>query len=313
VEFVKTMNAKEFNLKIKHGWDASDFAQKYGIPEEKFLEILDKTFGRKAAEGMKKDLKRNQRRKLKRRQNEENPNEINIQQEELQTEQAFSENFEEIQTTEIISEKSEIMDVVETVEIKDKEKNNLFLNELNEKSDKTRNEVCEAEALRAKFLSERAKLKVNLQKEDEELSKLQETIKIHKEKITNTINELYKIDNSIDEVNEQISLGKRTLDAIAKEIDALKKVSIYVYENGDIDAENEIDGKVEIIIPETWEKIYQEIRETECVEDITVKQIKLIAKLISFVKTLESFEISFEIDTLQKIFEILYKMTEETA
>jgi len=175
------------------------------------------------------------------------------------------------------------------------------------------NEVCEAEALRAKFLSERAKLKVNLQKEDEELSKLQETIKIHKEKITNTINELYKIDNSIDEVNEQISLGKRTLDAIAKEIDALKKVSIYVYENGDIDAENEIDGKVEIIIPETWEKIYQEIRETECVEDITVKQIKLIAKLISFVKTLESFEISFEIDTLQKIFEILYKMTEETA
>lgn len=293
------VDAKKIHLMIKNGWTIGDFAEKYEISEKEFLEILEKSFGKKALEGMKRDFKTNERRKSKKRQVTNIQPESKIQPEPNKIE------LEESEKETVIGQESQD----EQEEINEREGKELVLKELTEKASNIQLEICNAEASRARYFSERNKLRAKLKNEDKALFELQKEIEKHRRKVTDTINELYTINNSIDEVNEQISNSQKILSAIENEIRALKKEIIYVYSDGEV----EIEGSVTFTVPEIWEKIYQEIRETECVEDITVKQIKLIAKLISFVKTLESFEISFEIETLQEIFETLYKMTEETA
>ena len=143
-----------------------------------------------------------------------------------------------------------------------------------------------------------------MQKEEKDLQVLKKKIEQQTKIIDDITNELTQINNSISDTDNQLSQVSNYLTEIVAEIKELEKVTIYIYENGEIYLENS-----NLVLPDTWTEIYQLIISNEFVEDLTIKQIKQLSKLFAFISALNQsetlFEVTFEADLLHSIFEQL--------
>ena len=109
-----------------------------------------------------------------------------------------------------------------------------------------------------------------------------------------------------DEVKKEITSKKKILKEIKQKIKTLQKVSLFVYMNGDIEAEN-------FDIPEKeqtgCDKYFDDLLKMKVVEELSIKQIRQLAKLFVLLELLKEkkliWDITFESKVQQDVFEKL--------
>lgn len=124
-----------------------------------------------------------------------------------------------------------------------------------------------------------------------------EKLSLHTEKISQSLSETRAKKSSL---REEVNSKSEILTSLEEEIKQLKKVQIFFYQDGTIEAD---DIKVELTEDKIYAK-YMELISNKTLENCTVKKIRQLAMLQTFVSGLnKDYDIVFE----EKEIEELYK------
>lgn len=258
--------------KLKIGWCLNDFLSYLHATEEEFFDYLKKNFSNKAFAQMHKRLKTNEKRKS--RQNKPHQNE----------KQALPAHTETVSKDSITS--------VDVDSLKEQEQ--LLVTSILQKENKHKNLISRRYNLRQIFQEQRNIL-LNLKHQLEEKEIL----------VNNTYEEWLKVSSEMQSLTSSISEEKKFLECVREEIEAHTKISLFVYENGEIECENnkfalQTDSAEAI-------NLFNTLVQKDVVETLTIKAIRQLATLILIVKSIKNngfkYEITFESGTLQEVFE----------
>ena len=261
------LTAKLIKMKLKYGWCIKDFTDYLNMSEEDFIIALQKQFSQSACNDMLMQLNKNDKRqrKLSSHQNQATVKKSSQVKEEFNEKTSY--NLEDL-----LAQEKKILD-----------------------------EICQKEASHAGIISERKSIRASLRKEKAEILELQKIFKKHEESIKSLIDRLEITSSNLTSINLELSDSNSELEKIRFQIESLKKVSIYVYGDGNIEVEN---GK--LVVSDTWEELFKNLTADISVENLTLKQIRQLAKLLVFVDYLrkqnKDFDISFESQNLQDAF-----------
>lgn len=262
------LNGKIMEERLKHGWTTQFFAEHYGTTEQEFLETLEKVFSSKAYKSMLARLKKNEK-------------------------IAHKASKEEIIAEEVVSNIEEpTVDSLESLQFQKEElKNVLNRLELEHKS----------------LTSERVQIRNRISDYKAVLLDMQSKIRQYQTELEALISELDEKFALMQNINSSIFETKNSLSEVNAKIEALQKLTILIYESGDM----EIDSSLEINQPE-WNCIFDTIVKEELADSLTVKQIRGLSKAISLVQFLSAqklvYEILFENQIVEEIF---YKIIKE--
>ena len=151
------------------------------------------------------------------------------------------------------------------------------------------------------LIAKRKQLFKKLETQRSMMLQLRKTIEQRKKEVEEISAELISLSDEIVSVNSFLSTRRTDLLNIQNQIKELEKISVFIYENGEIDTDNFL-----IDIPETWNDVFENILRNEVVENLSIKQIKQIAKLIVLTSILHAnsleYELTFESEKSQKAF-----------
>ena len=308
------LNGKLMEMKLKIGWTATDFANYLECSEDEFLKVIKETFSASAAKAMLGRLDQNKKRQNKGLRTQKGTKKCKLKckgsdklADLVESVMNKPEKDEEILKTEETDDiKTEEIEIVDTFEEAVEEKVTVeeLLAELSKKEDSLRQAICQDEALKVQLITRRKNLKSELAEQRKVFLDLRVQIEKANTKVLAVCSEINRIDSEIPEINTRISGAHDTIEAIQKEISELQKLTIFVYESGEI----EIEGPVEFSVPDAWADIFNKLSLEDSLEDLPVKQIKVLARMLAFTATLEnSYEVTFEFEALQQIFESFQK------
>ena len=169
------------------------------------------------------------------------------------------------------------------------------------------NALCGEEVLRSDKISRRAVLKNKLKEQHQQMKELTEQILQLQADFETTVSEWTSIGNEMKELSAQIAQKRTLLDAVRSEIDSLKKISIFVYSNGEIEFENQ--GSFDPTVDSSKvNEIFGNLIQNEAAECLTIKNIKQLAKLLAIVEKLKAeglkFVIEFDEPTMKEVFDV---------
>ena len=273
------LNAKLMNEKLKRGWTPDDFARHLDMSENEFLDSLQKLFGPKTYNGWLSELRTNQKRK---------------------------EKLEKIKTKKVEKKAAPLTDPETELETEAKPETELetkLLEELKSTEENIRKAICEKELAHIELKAKRNELNASLQKQKEALLLLKDEIQKRQEEVNKIFNKLQETASEMSKKSTEISNSQQQLEKIQEKIRSLQKVEIFVYMNGEI----EVDNYDMEILDSSWNDLFKDLATNDLLENLTIKQIKQISKLIVLTKSLQrqnlKFEISFELEEVKSIFE----------
>lgn len=283
----KKLNAKLMNEKLKRGWTTTDFANYLECSEDYFLELLEKTFSKAYTRETLARLKKNE--KLPKKISKEtlvNSTETfgNTDDSSESDEQQNDSNSEKDADSKLLNISTETLDA-------------LMLRKGDIESSLNASELMHKELVSQRsFIQQRIKnLKKTLIKLLEEVSSCETDLMT----LISELNEKYSI---MQDLNKDISEKRKELSEINTEIEKAQIVTIFVYNSGEI----EVETTFSVEIPEANTDTVNKIISNEQAEDLTLKQIKAVAKLISLVQNLEqqglNYELLFEEPVMKEMF-----------
>ena len=270
------LDGKFIHETTKKGWVIQDYLDHFGVSEKDFFDCLEKSFTKKSFERIVRRLKSNKKQhRQSKQQNTVSPSatpEIPI-------------------SSEIItdSEEKTSQSCIEVLE--DKEK---LLSDL----------LCKKESERVELLSKRNELKKIFIEQRSILFTLIGRLEESQTIVNDCYQKWLKTSSDIDNIGTEISEAHKTLENIREEIQELKKVSIFIYENGEIDIDN---TDISLLTDSAEEaQLFDKLLHNELVESLTIKQIRQLSRVIIIVKSiLDSglkYEITFESSSLEKVY-----------
>lgn len=254
------LTGKLMNDKIKMGWTMEDLARHLGVTEDIFCDMLRRTFSDKACKDMFNSLYKNEKNKNK-----------YMNRAKKRTKQICPENA--LEETKLPEEEIPISEV------------------LKQQEEMLSKQICELEIKSKEYLSEREKIVSTIRVEKETLIKLKQEIKFHENKMEEAIETLDDLNNVMKEMNNQINSLKVDFENVQEELKELEKIEILAYEDGSI----EVVDTTTIEVPDSWESIFDSLITDERAENLTLGQIKQLAKLIAYTNLLEEQEVRFSI------------------
>lgn len=262
--------------KLKIGWTIDDFLSHLNVSEEVFVEYLKKNFSSKAFSQISKRLKTNQKRKNRQEKSKNS---------ELSNTGGANMTSNETATT---------YDVA-----------HIDIDSLKAQEKKLAENLCRMESIHAELVSKRATLKSTFQNLRKQLIDLTKELEEKKAIVDATYEEWLQISSEMHSMTKSISKERDLLSGIREEIKAAETISIFVYENGEIEVENSE--------PSTSSDeeccIFNELIQNELVESLTIKNIRQLSKLILLTQSIKQkglkFEVTFESEILQEVFEQL--------
>ena len=277
---MKVITGKIMEEKLKHGYTTAYLASYFETSEEEFLANLEKTFSARAYRGYMARLKKNDK-SQKKSESSHSGKEI------LETAQICSVTLEEK-----MEEPATLCKIVDsTVKL-----NDLILEK--ENLEKTLNEF---ELQHKALYSQRIQIKHSISCFRDKLEELKQEIVNCKSNLSELLSELDSKLDAMHELNNCISETKSKINEVDIKIDNLKRISILVYNSGDIEFESE----KEIVIPD-WNELFNNILSDEKSEDYTVKQLRTLSKVIAITQKLDKentkYDIVFEDSKLEKFF-----------
>lgn len=310
----KQITAKDLNEHLKHGQTTEEFAQRYQCTVDEFMNNLEKAFQGRTLKDFKKRLADNDE-KAARKSNRDKKKEKRAN---LPKSAASAETEQEHEATtpmeepqnELLTENEEAQKENVTPEAEEKveaqakattaEKVCALLKELERKEHEIRAQICDQEALRAHFSAEKKRLRDQVAQQKQELERIRQIAEKLATEFEGTVQQIHAIDDAAASLNEKLSSEGELLAQIQAEIQDLKKTSVFVYADGQV----EVEGAIDYVETTNWFKTYQELSRDELFEDLTMKQLKLLAKVACFVADLEGeYELTFEDELLQDAFE----------
>lgn len=143
-----------------------------------------------------------------------------------------------------------------------------------------------------------------LKKERAKLLKLQAQLVEHKTMFNDFAREYSTVTSDIISVNDELLFLRNELEITRQAIDeAQKKVTIYIYSDSSIVPEN-FSGE----LPEVNSEMFKQFSVDERFEDLTLKELRQLCKLIALVDILKSDEKKSELIFDHEKLEFVYNM-----
>lgn len=301
----KLITPKYVLSKLNLDWTTEDFCEDLGVSEEILMDFMRKHSNNKVYADFPRMLKQNEqnaekkaRAAEKRLQNTEKKN-ASASEEATNIPEKGSETEEASST--LVRKDEEVQESFDPATIK--------INALCKELEGKERVLKEKESKKLSLSSEHSKstasvkeLKTKIENLEGELKHTKQSLAVANTNVTILKNQLEAADNEIRKTLEEI-------DNISIRIKELKKITVTAYRNGDISTNKNLP------IPRSWEGIYSQLLLDSLVENITIKQVQQLAKLIALNNMLSSspenyFEFIFEYgsserDSLKTLFELL--------
>lgn len=294
---MKKMTSKDLHVALKNQATEEELMERYGVDSsEELYEVMSKVAPGNF-EYFKKEIKKNQKNRL--RKDEKKEMALDNQKEDEQIELT---NFETLtdQSSEVENGKVGKNMVDYTAVEKP----------TNDEPKPSLNELLEAE----KFLSDNCvslekehNALINARREDVKtlaeikrtLEELKRLLQVNQSKLTTVLENYNSKAEQMLRVSSEISACKEMLADTRAQIEEAKKLKISVFSDGTIECEN---GELESPCEAEVSQLFSTLILLAAAEELTIKQIKTVAKLVSVVKN-QKYELEFDSDLVQKLYE----------
>lgn len=164
--------------------------------------------------------------------------------------------------------------------------------------------------LRAGVNNAKQQIKFRLNDEKQYMLELKKIIAEHQTTIEGIIKEISEVSKKHAQVKAEIVSNSEELERVRKDIDTLKKVDILFYKNGMFELENFNTNDIPEI--QLDQDTFNLLCEDETAEELSIKAIKQIVRLEQILQWFStnqlSYEITFEAEEMQKVFEKIHKI-----
>ena len=296
---MKKMTSKDLHVALKNQATEEELMERYGVDSsEELYEVMSKVAPGNF-EYFKKEIKKNQKNRL--RKDEKKKMALDNQKEDEQIELT---NFETLtdQSSEVENGKVGKNMVDYTAVEKP----------TNDEPKPSLNELLEAE----KFLSDNCvslekehNALINARREDVKtlalikrtLEELKRLLQVNQSKLTTVLEDYNSKAEQMLRVSSEISACKEMLADTRAQIEEAKKLKVSVFSDGTIECEN---GELESPCEAEVSQLFSTLILLSAAEELTIKQVKTVAKLVSVVKKIDQkYELEFDSDLVQKLYE----------
>ena len=296
---MKKMTSKDLHVALKNQATEEELMERYGVDSsEELYEVMSKVAPGNF-EYFKKEIKKNQKNRL--RKDEKKKMALDNQKEDEQIELT---NFETLtdQSSEVENGKVGKNMVDYTAVEKP----------TNDEPKTSLNELLEAE----KFLSDNCvslekehNALINARREDVKtlalikrtLEELKRLLQVNQSKLTTVLEDYNSKAEQMLRVSSEISACKEMLADTRAQIEEAKKLKVSVFSDGTIECEN---GELESPCEAEVSQLFSTLILLAAAEELTIKQVKTVAKLVSVVKKIDQkYELEFDSDLVQKLYE----------
>lgn len=309
------INAKALHVLIKRGCTSSELMEKFGLSDEKQLFERIHQISPVGALDFISQIRKNNK-SARRRERKEANKLVEVQQDlpkvENSTEEVTATVFEGT-SSDVIQEVQPVEDNSSNKEIQPIEDNSSIQNtsishleELQEKETLLSQDIISDEEAHKEMVARRREINLSFKKVKNALSELQRLLKLNEEKTSALIEEYNDLSTKMRTKSSDIKAKKAILADIREQIANLKKCVVYVFADGNIEVENASISDVDDDEDEVAERLLTLVQYAEA-EELTIKDLKTIAKLELMVAELIAdginYELFFDSETVQKFYE----------
>lgn len=183
-------------------------------------------------------------------------------------------------------EEEEESEAMQSAETRAKELEQLQLDE-----QKLSDMVCALEKEHVDFVSRRGKILEGLEQSNKTLKKLRDALQQEQKKATALCREYEELETKMQDNTRECAAHKELLDDIRNRITELKKINIWVYEDGTIDVEN---GELITISDEIVDTYFATMYRLPEANELMVKELITVAKLVCMKKEYEKMGCRYE-------------------
>lgn len=200
----------------------------------------------------------------------------------------------EVAKTDEVEEQPEAAEITETSKTTEKssDKTLAIIDELETQEAELSLEVCDLEVLHGAQVATRRQLLEELVEAKKELEKLQEVLASQQQNVTRIYEEYNRCAEEMADINTKRKALQEQLESVRTQITELRKVTLFIYQNGDIEVEEGMPVQIwEEDITLTFNRL---IRHSE-VGNLTINEVKTVAKLHEMVRAYQANSISVEL------------------
>lgn len=277
---MKQLNAKAIRLFVKRHTTISEITSKYGISEEELFHAIQKFFSQHAeANRIWNQLQKNSTKKAV-------PKEPSSD--------IATEHNEQEHTTLNLSSEDEPSDSASLQLEEDAKSSVSTLPQLEDEATRMSHELMQLESKHKACTQELLESRKELLQLNEELEQMKLAVQKYEETISGILEKVQLTCSERAEINAMRREMSANLSLLRAKIFDLKKVTIFVYEDGTIDVEN---GEVPAVNSEALNQKFGElVLQPQALEfSVTLKEINSIAALLLWTEHFESSSIPYEV------------------
>lgn len=300
----KTFNAKTLNVKIKNGYTIKDFANYYSVLSSEFVTMVEETFTPKAAKGMLSRMQSNEKKHRNKRNAGVNADvviEDSAIPELTESVEDTGESVENVESAEVTEESAEVTEESAETTQGNRQKE---LAELEKERQDLQSSIEANELVHKRLVSENRQIMSKIVPYKQILLELQAQVKECESQICSLVENYEENSMEMSEVNARIAEDKTKISEVEKSIKAHEKISLFLYSNGEI----EVDTFVEIEKPDSdnIQKVFQTIIANDLAGNLTVNQLRALAKYLCVEKWLKSQNFTYEVAFENTDMEVFY-------
>jgi hypothetical protein len=309
----RNIDVKTINIKIKYGATMEELLEYFNCSEEQFEGYVKRNFGEKGKRDIYANLEKNKKKREKKKKGLRAGVNNAKQQILIPKKVLFDDQVKRKTLTDLLEEDKVIDLPIVEQDRKMPEKSNIEnmkkLLELQEIERNLVDKICEGEKELVSIRAQKRDIKARLNDEKQYMLELKKIIAEHQSNIDGIMKEISEILEKHDQLKAEIDSNSEELERVRMDIDKLKKVDILFYKNGLFELEN---FKYEDI-PEMQldQNIFNSLCEDETAEELSIKVIKQIVRLEQILQWFSAnqlnYEITFEVEQMQKVFEKIHK------
>lgn len=296
---ISAMTSREFEFKIRTGMTVDDFCDEYGCSNEEFdarIRIIY-TQERKRKE-ISRRLKSNEKLKSRKGQSKTKSTSPTPKAKRAAKPAPQAATDDEPKSIETSAEPTE----PETTQPAEPEATQpTELEVLMTKEKALSEEICKLEVDHKEAWSEHRKVADSIRSIFKQVEELKAKLKDCVDDYQVKLGEAHKYETEMTQKSADWRAKRAELDEIRARIAKLTAVSVFVYEDGNIEAE---DCKLNF---DGWETRYSELLESdnETLENLRKKDIRALAKIMSLTDKERTFEFIFDNPTLEEVYRIM--------
>lgn len=301
---MKNMTAKDLHIAVKNQATEEDLMIRYGINSSEELYDLMSKVSPGNLEHFKREIKKNQKSRSRKESRKEDTEQIRVATQEGFMNQTESTNSENLPGQNSADENGKIgKTIVEGVTVEEpiNDEPKFSLEELLEEEKFLSDNCVALEKEHKELISARredVKMLANIKRTLEELKRL---LQANQNRLTTVLEDYNSKAEQMIRVNSEISACKEMLADTRAQIEEAKKLKISVFSDGTIECEN---GELQYPSEAEVSQVFSTIILLAAAEELTVKQIKTVAKLVLTVKKIDKkYELEFDSDSVQKFYE----------